>query len=150
MWMIDVDGWSTSCLQNEGLTMLGELKEMWRKSRTCWNKMQTATRRHTVNCVYTHWSTVCIQWNMSPNMTPRGRCDSAHMQSQHLGSRGRQISVNSRPAWSPLTALGQQEPHSETLSQKWREAKKIISCGKAWWHWPIISAIQAVEEDWQV
>jgi hypothetical protein len=39
-----------------------------------------------------------------------------HFQSQHLGGRGRQIAVSSRPAWTTEWVLGQLELHRETLS----------------------------------
>jgi hypothetical protein len=40
-----------------------------------------------------------------------------------LGSRGRRISVNSRPAWSTEQVPGQPGLHSEALSQKKNDNK---------------------------
>jgi hypothetical protein len=42
----------------------------------------------------------------------------AHLWSQHLGGRVRQISVSWRPAWSTESVPGQPGLHRETLSQK--------------------------------
>lgn len=40
----------------------------------------------------------------------------AHTESQHLGERGKHISVNSGPAWSTQRTPGQSELSNKTLS----------------------------------
>ena len=43
---------------------------------------------------------------------------SAHLKSQHLGGRGRWVSLSSKPDWSTKSILGQRRLHKEILSKK--------------------------------